>query len=88
MKTLTLLLPADLPEAELASLLERKFGAAWFPELHRWSVESDDATVYLDYDRDHVSYPPDHEVAVIFGRQSDPITSPAPGWGNGHCQAL
>lgn len=53
MKTLTLLLPPFAVESELAELLERKFGAACFPDLHRWTLEGEDATVFVDFDRDY-----------------------------------
>lgn len=56
MKTLTLLLPPFAVESELAELLERKFGAACFPDLHRWTLEGEDATVFVDFDRDYAGH--------------------------------
>ncbi|MGL4465203.1 MAG: hypothetical protein ACRC1K_23860 [Planctomycetia bacterium] len=31
-------------------MLERLFDAGWFPEYHRCSIATEDATVYVDFD--------------------------------------
>lgn len=55
MSNQTLYAAWDLPESELAELLEREFDSAWFPQYHRCSVQSVDATVYVDFDAACVS---------------------------------
>jgi alkanesulfonate monooxygenase SsuD/methylene tetrahydromethanopterin reductase-like flavin-dependent oxidoreductase (luciferase family) len=48
--TTTLLVARELTEPELARALEQRFDAAWFPEYHRCSIDTEDATVYIDFD--------------------------------------
>lgn len=50
MRTATLLSPHDLAERDVAKVLEEQFGAAWFPEYHRCSIDTDDAFVAVDVD--------------------------------------
>ena len=48
--TSTLLTRSEIDESEWASLLEQRFGAAWFPEYHRCSVVATDGTVFVDFE--------------------------------------
>jgi hypothetical protein len=48
--TVTLFTPRQVSERNLAEDLGRQFGAAWFPEYHRCSLDTDDAVVYVDFD--------------------------------------
>ena len=48
--TSTLLTRTEITEPEWASLLEDRFGASWFPEHHRCSVESVEGTVFVDFE--------------------------------------
>ena len=50
MKTTTLFPSRDLTESELAAALEEQFGAAWFVDRHRCSIDTDDAFVAVDFD--------------------------------------
>lgn len=50
MKTSTLFTAREVTETELASVLEKQFSAAWFPEYHRCSIDTDDAFVSVDFD--------------------------------------
>jgi hypothetical protein len=50
MRTSTVLSPHELEEREVAKILEQRFGAAWFPEYHRCSIDTDDAFVAVDVD--------------------------------------
>ena len=48
MRTQTLVSPHEVPEREVAKILEQAFGAAWFPEHHRCSIDTEDAFVAVD----------------------------------------
>ncbi len=50
MTTSTLLFRHELVERDVARLLEEEFGAAWFPEYHRCSIDTADAFVAVDVD--------------------------------------
>jgi hypothetical protein len=43
MRTSTLPFPHDVAEPKVARVLEQEFGAAWFPEYHSCSFDTDDA---------------------------------------------
>lgn len=50
MRTRTLLFAHELPERVVAQALEEQFGAAWFHEHHRCSIDTDGAFVAIDID--------------------------------------
>ena len=50
MRTATLFTPREVSETELAAVLEQQFEAGWFPNYHRCSIATEDATVYVDFD--------------------------------------
>lgn len=50
MRTSTLLSPHELAERDVARILEQEFGAAWFPEYHRCSIDTEDGVVAVDVD--------------------------------------
>jgi hypothetical protein len=52
MRTSTLLSPHGVAEREVARILEQEFGAAWFPEYHRCSIDWDNAFIAVDVDRE------------------------------------
>jgi hypothetical protein len=54
-RTLTLLSPHDLAERDVAQLLELEFGAAWSPEYHRCSIDTEDAFVAVDFDPQYIA---------------------------------
>ena len=65
MRTATLFTPGELTEPELARVLEQEFGATWFPDYHRCSIDTEDAFVAVDFDPAYVSQlPPDEERAL------------------------
>jgi hypothetical protein len=49
-RTSTLFTPREVSERELAIALEQQFSAAWFPEYHRCSIDTEDAFVSVDFD--------------------------------------
>ncbi len=55
MRTSTLLSPHQLAERDVAQILEQQFGAAWFPEYHRCSIDTEDAFVAVDVDQEYAS---------------------------------
>jgi hypothetical protein len=62
MKTTTLLSPHQLAEQDVARVLEQQFGATWFPQYHRCSIDTQDAVVAVDVDPDYASrLPPDEQ---------------------------
>jgi hypothetical protein len=66
MKTATLLSPHILAEPDVARLLEQRFGAAWFPEYHRCSIDTDEAFVAVDIDHDFTGrLPPDERQSLV-----------------------
>src|SRR5207253_612329 len=65
MRTSTLLCPHQLAEKDVAEVLEQQFGAAWFPEYHRLSIDTEDAFVAVDVDPGYASrLPPDEQRAL------------------------
>lgn len=50
MQTATFFTPQAVSETELAAVLEQKFDAGWFPNYHRCTIATEDATVYVDFD--------------------------------------
>ncbi|MGL4549780.1 MAG: hypothetical protein ACRC33_01225 [Gemmataceae bacterium] len=50
MQTATLVYPHEIPERDIAAALEARFGAVWFEEYHRCSIDTDSAVVYVDID--------------------------------------
>jgi hypothetical protein len=68
MKTDTLLSPHDLAEPDVARILEEKFGAAWFPDYHRCSIDTDDAFVAVDVDQGFSSRLPAEEQQSLVSR--------------------
>lgn len=50
MRTSTLFTPRDVVESEVVAVLERQFEAGWFPDYHRCSIATEDATVTVDFD--------------------------------------
>ena len=70
MRNSTLFIKDELNEPELAAALEKQFNAVWFPDYHRCSIDSDDATVYVDFDSEYVSsltIEEQHSLAVQLG---------------------
>jgi hypothetical protein len=64
-RTSTLFTPREPTESELAAVLEQRFDAAWFPEHHRCSIDTVDATVYVDFDPGYVAWlTPDEQHAL------------------------
>jgi len=55
MRTLTLLSPHDLAERDVVQILEQEFSAAWFPEYHRCSIDTEDAFVAVDVDPQYIA---------------------------------
>ncbi len=64
----TILAPTALAEPELAEFLEREFGAAWFPEDHRCSIDTADATVFVDFDPGYPDRLPADELGAAAAR--------------------
>jgi hypothetical protein len=65
MKTATLFSPHDLAESDVARILEQRYGAAWFPEHHRCSIDTDDAFVAVDVDHQFTTQlPPDEQQSL------------------------
>lgn len=65
MRSSTLFVPLDLCERDVARLLEERYGAAWFPDHHRCSIDTGDGFVAVDVDRGYVSsLHPDEQLAV------------------------
>ena len=65
MKTSTLFTSQQLSELELAGILEQQFNATWFPEYHRCSIDTDGATVYVDFDSEYDSQLAPDEQSVL-----------------------
>lgn len=55
MRSATLFSPHALAEREVARMLEQLFGAAWFPEYHRCSIEGEDGFVAVDVDPEYAA---------------------------------
>ena len=65
-KMWTLYLPEVPDESGVVWTLGPDLDAAWFPEYHRWSIDTDDAVVYVDFDTRHfrVEIEPDAVAAL------------------------
>jgi hypothetical protein len=63
--TTTLLFPNELAERDVARVLEQEFGAAWFPEHHRCSIDTDDAFVAVDLDHQYAARLPTDEQQTL-----------------------
>lgn len=55
MRTSTLFSPHQLAERDVAQVLDERFGATWFPEYHRCSIDTEDAFVAVDIDPEYTS---------------------------------
>jgi DNA recombination-dependent growth factor C len=61
MNLTTLLAPTALNEEALAELLAAQFDAHWFPNYHRFSIDTEDAVVYVDFDDAYSARLPEDE---------------------------
>lgn len=62
----TLFTPDDVTEPVLAAMLERQFEAYWFPEYHRFSIDTEEAVVFVDYDAGYLDrMTPDERRALV-----------------------
>jgi hypothetical protein len=68
MRTATMVSPHELEEREVARVLEQRFGAAWFPEYHRCSIDTDDAFVAVDVDDQFMARLPADERQALTSR--------------------
>lgn len=50
MNAVTFFTPRAVSERDLAEELERRFDAGWLPDHHRFSIGTEDAVVYVDFD--------------------------------------